>query len=171
MFAPILPRPIMPICIMTPLSSRDMWRLRSCLFEAHSQPVHRCRHLLAFSKHRGSRDQHIRARIHHQRRGARVNTTVNLEITASLALIYHPTHTPYLGQCRVDEPLVSEARVDRHDEHLIHVPKDFFQHCRGSRGIDGHAGTLPESLDALYCAVQIDVAFPVDEEAVRTCLD
>src|SRR5262249_1038868 len=126
---------------------------------------------LPFPKPPGSPNQHIRPRTPHQRRGARVNTPVNLEITASLALIYHPTHTPYLGQCRVDEPLVSEARVDRHDEHLIHVPKDFFQHCRGSRRIDGHAGTFPQLLDALYCAVQIGIPFPVDEEGARTCLE
>src|SRR5262245_56628978 len=126
----------MPICIMTPLLSRDLSRMRSWLFETHSQPVHRRSHFSAFSKNRCSRDQHIGSRIYHQRRSAGVNTTVNLEITTSLALINHPTHAPYLGQCRVYELLVSEARVDRHDEHLIHVSKDFFQHRCGSRRID-----------------------------------
>src|SRR5262249_30289626 len=64
-FAPILPRPIMPIFITTPLLSCDLLRLRSWLVETPPQPIHRQSHFLVFSKHRCSGDQHIGFRFYH----------------------------------------------------------------------------------------------------------
>src|SRR5262245_44560174 len=170
-FAPILPRPIMPICIRTPLLSGKLLRLHSVLVEARTQAVHRYSHFAALSKHCCSGDQHIGSRFHDQRRGFRVDTPVNLQITASVALINHPTHSPYFGQRRVDELLMSKSRIDCHDEYLIDITKDFFQHCRGRGWIDDHAGTLAQCLDALHGAMQIGVSFPVNQERIRPGFD
>src|SRR5215831_1005775 len=170
-FAPILPRPIMPICITTPLFSRELLRLHSKFVEACSQPVHRCSHALALSKNCCSGDQHIGSGFHHQRSSACINPAINLQITALLSLINHPTHTPYLGQCRVNELLVSETRVDGHDEHLIHVWENCFQNRRGSGGINDHSGTFAQCLDVLHCTMQIGVSFPVNKEGIRPGFD
>src|SRR5262245_9063816 len=161
----------MPISITTPLLSRDVSRWRFWLFEAHSEPVHRRSHCSALSKYGGSRDQHIGSRIYRQRRSGGVDTTINLEIAALLALINHPAYTPYLGQRRVNETLVPEARVDRHDEHLIHVPQNLFERCRRRRRIDGHAGTFPQPLDVLHRAMQVGVPFPVNEKRIGPGFD
>src|SRR5262249_28562616 len=143
-FAPILPRPIMPICITTPLFSRELLRLHSKFVEACSQAVHRDTHFAALSKHCCSGDQHIGSRFHDQRGGFRIDPSINLQITASIALIDHPTHTPYFGQRGVNELLMSESRIDCHDEYLIDISKDFFQHRRRSGRIDGYASTFAQ---------------------------
>ena len=40
------------------------------------------------------------------------------------------------------------------------------QHYGWGCRIDGHTCTLPQRLDSLYCAVQVVVAFPMDEKRI-----
>ena len=66
---------------------------------------------------------------------------------------------------------MSKTGVDRHDQHLLDILQDFLQHRRGGCRVDGHSGTFTQCLDALNGAVQIGVAFPVNEERIRAGLD
>src|SRR5207249_6676063 len=75
-----------------------------------------------------------------------------------------------LREGRVDEVLMSEARVDGHDQDLLHVHEYLFQHGGWRRGIDDHARAFAERFDALYRAMQVGVAFPVDEEGIGSGL-
>ena len=45
-----------------------------------------------------------------------------------LDLLDHLADAPNLWERRVKEMLMSKARVDRHDQHLVHVLQDFLQH-------------------------------------------
>ena len=59
-----------------------------------------------------------------------------------------------------------EPRVDRHDQHLIDVLQDLFQYRRRGRRVDDDTRPLPERLDVLQRAVQVVVAFPVNEQRI-----
>ena len=71
-----------------------------------------------------------------------------------------------LRQGRPNELLMAEARVDGHDQHLLQVLDDLLEHRSWRRRVDSDRGALAESPDALHRAVQIVVAFPVDEERI-----
>ena len=58
-------------------------------------------------------------------------------------------HTLDLGQGCVDEVLVTEARIYRHDEHQIQVWKNFLEDRGGRGGVDGHADFFAQALHAL----------------------
>jgi len=60
--------------------------------------------------------------------------------------------------------LMAEARIHSHDQHLIQIGQNFFQHRRRSCGIDRHSGATSETLNALNRTVQVIVAFPVNEK-------
>ena len=79
--------------------------------------------------------------------------------------------TPDLRQGRMEEMLVPETRVYRHNQHLGDVRQDFLQNPDGGRRVDDHSGGFIQCLDALHCAVQIRVPFPVNEERIRAGLD
>src|SRR5262249_7077040 len=55
--------------------------------------------------------------------------------------------------------------------HLINVGQDLLQHSRWGRRVDCDAGALAELLDALNGAMQILVAFPVNEKRIGASLD
>src|SRR5262245_42848703 len=67
--------------------------------------------------------------------------------------------------------LMAETRIDRHDQYLVNVVHDLLQHGRWGSRVDHDAGPLAESFDALYCAMQVSVAFPVNEKRIGACLD
>ena len=50
-----------------------------------------------------------------------IDAPVHLQVAPGLDLFDHLADTPNLWQGRVDEMLMAEPRVDRHDQHLIHV--------------------------------------------------
>jgi len=50
---------------------------------------------------------------------------------------------------------VSETRIDRHDQNLIHVLQNFLQHPRRCCRLDDHANALAERLHALHGAMQL----------------
>src|SRR5580765_5406359 len=82
-------------------------------------------------------------------------------------MIDQPPNATDLAQSRMEKMLMSETRVDRHDEHLVQVGQNFFEHVGGSRRIDRYAGAFSKGLDILHGSVQVEVAFPVDQERVR----
>ncbi len=100
-----------------------------------------------------------------------VDPAVDLHVGSGLDPLEHFADPRDLRERRPDEVLMSETRVDRHDQHLVHVGQDFLQHRRGRRGIDHDPDPLAERLHALHGAVQVVVAFPVDEQRVRPRLD
>src|SRR4029077_19447239 len=152
MFAPIRPRPIIPICIVNSLLSEqivseskskirgsksemtlfgifcflsfefvskfgflDLNVSHLSLVRCRSEPVHGCDYSFALTKNCRSGYQNVGSCIDHQWRGRHVDAAVNLEIAVPLGLIDHPADTPNLWQRRVDETLVSKARVNCHD--------------------------------------------------------
>jgi hypothetical protein len=62
--------------------------------------------------------------------------------------------------------LVSKARIDRHDQNLIHVLENFFKRFPRRCRIDDNTDALPKRLHALHRAMQIVVAFPVDKKRI-----
>src|SRR4030095_6244818 len=73
---------------------------------------------------------------------------------------------PDLWQGRVDERLMSEARVDGHHQYLVDVWQDVLQHYRRGCWVNGYPDAFAQCLDAVHGAVQIVVAFPVDKKAI-----
>ena len=136
----------------------------SLLIRAGPQPFYGRRYTFAVTKNRRSSHEHIGASFNYEGRSRRVDAPVHFQVAAGLDLINHLPHAPDLWQGRMDEMLVSEARIDRHDQHLIHVLQDFLQHLRGRCRIDHYAGALAQAFHALYGAMQIVVAFPVNEK-------
>ena len=93
-----------------------------------------------------------------------IDPAVHLEVAPRFDPIDHLARTTDLRERRVEEMLMPESRVHRHDQHLVEVLHDFFQHRRGRRRVDGDADPLSQGLDALHGARQVVVAFPVDQE-------
>src|SRR2546430_14298588 len=122
-----------------------------------SETVHGWDGSVARTKNGRPGDQHVGSCTDDQGRRRRVDAAIHLEVTAGPGRIDHLADTPDLWQRRVDERLMSKARVDRHDYDLIHVVENFFEHCRWGCRIDGHAGAFAQHLDALHGAMQMVV--------------
>src|SRR5262245_59623835 len=85
------------------------------LIRGGSKPLHGCDNSVIRTKNGRPGDQHVGSCTDDQWRCRRVDAAIHLEVTAGLQLIDHLANTPNLGQRRVDETLMSKARVDRHD--------------------------------------------------------
>src|SRR5438874_11472583 len=71
----------------------------------------------------------------------------------------------------MEEMLVPETGIDRHDQHLIHFRQDLFQYCgRGCR-IDDHSCAFSEFFYPPKRAMQVVVTFPVTEKRIRSGRD
>src|SRR5208282_3172763 len=65
--------------------------------------------------------------------------------------------------------LLSESRVDRHHQHLVHIRQDLLQNSgRGSR-VEDHTGAATELPDLLHGAMQVRIPLPMHENGIRTC--
>ena len=82
----------------------------------------------------------------------------------------HLADTPDLLDCRVNETLMAETWVDRHDQDLVHVLQDFFENRGGAGWVNGYSDALVEGFHALHGTRQIVVAFPVDQKRIRAGL-
>ena len=80
--------------------------------------------------------------------------------------IDHLPRTGNLRERRVQEMLLSESWVHRHDQHLVEVLQDFLQHGRRSRRVNGDADPFSQPFDALHSARQIVIALPVDQKCI-----
>src|SRR5262245_18010126 len=54
---------------------------------------------------------------------------------------------PIFGSVVSRKTLVPEARVDCHDQYLINVKQNLFEHSRTRSRVDRHAGALVERFD------------------------
>src|SRR6266576_1397164 len=88
---------------------------RHCLIRGCSKTFHGCADSFAVIKNCRPGDQNVGSCIDHQWCSRRVDAAINLEIAAGPDLIDHLADTANLRQRRVDEMLMSKARVDRHD--------------------------------------------------------
>lgn len=59
---------------------------------------------------------------------------------------------------------MSETRIYSHDQHLVEIRQKLFQHGRGSCRVNRNSYPSTQALDALHCAMQIVVPFPVNEK-------
>src|SRR5712692_3019494 len=124
-----------------------------CLIRGCSKTLHGCDDSVALTKNCRPGDQHVGSCIDYQWRSRRVDAAINLEVAAGPDVVDHLADTPNLWQCRVDEMLMSKARVDCHDYHLIHVLEDFFEYYRWGCRIDYHADAFAQPFDALQGAM------------------
>src|SRR5262245_39934808 len=131
MLAPILPSPIIPSCISSPLLKNSFDSLRY-LGHSVTQRFHCGRHAVVSAKYRRTCDQNVGSgRNCHWSRHL-IHASVDFQLTIGVDLINHFCDPPNLGQSRLQKVLMSEARVHCHDQHLVEIRKNFFQNC--SRG-------------------------------------
>ena len=128
-------------------------------------------HAFAGSENGRAGHQDIGARFNCQPCGFRIDTAIHLQVTCGLDPFDHLADAPDLWQGRLEKLLMSETRVDRHDQYLIDVGQDLFQHSPRRSRVDRHAGALTQTLDAVNGAMQVSVAFPMNEKRVGACLD
>src|SRR5262249_22107358 len=83
-----------------------------------------------------------------------------------LSLFNHPANTPDLLQRCREEVLMPETRIDRHHQHLLHILQNFLEHRGWSCRVDPNSGSFTQRVNALYRAVQIRIAFPMNEERI-----
>ena len=93
-----------------------------------------------------------------------IDAPIHLQIARGLDSLDHLADAPDLCKGRLEEMLMAETRVDRHNQYLINVRQDLLQHSRRSSRVDHHAGALAERFNALYGTMQVSVAFPVNEK-------
>src|SRR4029453_18788888 len=141
-------------------------RSSCCLRDRGAQPLHGGGHPFALIKNRRSGDQHGGSGGHDQWRCCRINAPVYLQVASELALRNHLADSPDLWQGSVDERLMSEARVDGHNQYLVYVWQDFLQHYRRGCRVNGYPDAFAQCLDAVHGAVQMVVAFPVDKKGI-----
>src|SRR5271166_4548753 len=66
---------------------------------------------------------------------------------------------------------MTEARINRHDEHEIEFWQDFLQRGHRSRRVYGQPDAFAQAFDALDGAVQIVITFTMDDERIGAGLD
>jgi len=64
-----------------------------------------------------------------------------------------------------------KTRIHGHDQHLVEIRQNLFNHGSGSRRVNRDSCALAEALDALHRAMQIVVPFPVNEKRIGAGLD
>src|SRR5215469_11865616 len=134
--------------------------------KAHSQTVHACSHTFSGSENGRSGHQDSGARLDCKPGSRRIYAPVHLQAARGLDPLDHLADAPDLWQSRLDEMLMPETWVDRHYQYLINVRQDLLQRCcRGGR-VDHHAGALAQLLNAFDCAMQVRVAFPMNEKRI-----
>jgi len=162
------PSPIIPSCIAdsfeAPIARQARFRVH--VVEGCTQAVHRDGHAVAVAEDCRARHQHGGAGPNDQGRCRRVDAPIHFQLAPGPVPLDQLTHPSDLRHGRPEKLLMTEPRVDGHDEHLVHIVDDFLQHDRRRRRVDGDPGALAQCPDPLHRAVQIAVALPVDEKRV-----
>src|SRR5206468_2754565 len=109
--------------------------------DGRTQALHRAGHAVAVAEDRRARHQYAGAGPNDQGRRRRVDPSVHLHVAAGLAPLDQLAHPLDLRQRRPDELLVTETRVDGHDQHLVQVVDDFVEYRPGRRRVDGDRGS------------------------------
>src|SRR5580700_652648 len=164
MFAPILPRPIIPNCMDRSFAKSlfDCLMFFRNLARTGSQPLHRCGDSFALSENRRSGDQNIRPCRNHQTSSVRVDAAVDFHVASGIDFLDHLADASDLSQGCGYEVLMPKTGINRHDQHLFDVLYDFLQNRRGRCRVDGHSRTLAQRFDPLHCAVEIGITLPVN---------
>src|SRR6476469_4646856 len=111
MLAPILPNPIIASCMTSsPLN-----------LSRGPQPFHGVGNTFAVIEYRRPRHQDVGTGGNRQRSGGDIDPAVDLEVAPRFDPIDHPACTTDLGERRVQEMLMPESRVHRHDQHYLHT--------------------------------------------------
>src|SRR5262249_5622830 len=97
MLAPILPSPIIPSCISSPL--QKTFASVCYLGDRSTQGSHCCLHPLACGKDRRSSHKYVRPCLHYQRRSCFINTSVHSQLTAGIHLLDHFRDAANFWQC------------------------------------------------------------------------
>src|SRR6202142_675219 len=136
-----------------------------------SQPVHSRSHSRFVAKNGRPSHKNLCPCLGSQRRGFFVHPSVHFHLAAEFHSFDHLTNALNLGQCAAEKVLVSETRINRHHQYVVDLRQNFFEHCRGSCWIDDNPSTFSVFLDPPYCAIQVAVTLPMDQEGIRTCGD
>src|SRR5262245_41577505 len=121
--------------------------------KAGSQTADACSHTFVVSKNGRTGHQNIGARLDCTTGGSRINAPVDPQIARGFDPIDYFANAPDLWQGRLEEMLMAETRIDSHDQYLVNVLQDLFQHGSRGSGVDHDAGPLAERCDALYGAM------------------
>ena len=136
-----------------------------------TQAAHGRSHSRAIAENRRSSDKDIGPGRSSERCGCFIDTSVYLYLTERIKALDHLTDTLDLWQRAAQEVLMSEAWIDSHDHYRVQVGQNLFQHGGGGCWIDDHSRAPAEILDAVHCAIQIVVAFPVHKKRIGSGLD
>src|SRR5215472_16653426 len=138
MLAPILPSPTIPSCISAPLQNRST---HCQVVSRGPQRLHGGANSVVCGEYRRPGHEHVRSRCHYQRGSRFINASVHFEVTFRFELVDHAAHPANLGQGRLKEMLMSEARIDGHNQHLVHIWQNFLQHSRGRGRVNDNPGS------------------------------
>src|ERR1044071_4425144 len=113
---------------------------------------HSRRDALTISKYGSPRHQNIGSRRGRQPCSGGIDSSIYLQVAARIEAIDHAPDDADLGQGGVDKLLMSESRVNSHDQHLVNLRKDLLEYGRGRGRIDRDPDAFPEFRDAVYGA-------------------
>ena len=116
------------------------------------QSGHRSGHAVAFTENRRARDQYAGTGTNDERRRRGVDASIHLHIARRVEPFDQRAHPFDLRHRGVNELLMTEARIDRHDQYLVHVVDDFLQHAGGVAGWIATPARLPSEL--IRCTVR-----------------
>src|SRR5262245_24090065 len=125
--------------------------------KARSQTVDACSHAFAISKNGRPGHQNIGARFDYTPGCYRINASVHPQIAGGFDPLDHLANAPDLWQGCLEEMLMTETRIDRHDQYLVNVVQYLLQNGSWGSRVDHDAGPLSESFDALHGAMQVSV--------------
>ena len=131
-----------------------------------SQPAHGFSHSNFVAKNGRPSHKNICACFGSQRRSFFVDASVHFHLAAEFHSFDHLTNTLNFGQRAAEKVLVSETRIDRHDQHLVDLRQNFLKNRGGSCRIDDNPSAFSELLDPPYGAIQVAVTLPVDQEGI-----
>src|SRR6185436_8933724 len=89
--------------------------------EACPQTSHSRRHSFAISKYGSARHQDVCPCGNRERGRVGIDSSVHLQIAVVLETIDHSAHNADLCQRCLEKLLMSEPRVDGHDQHLVNL--------------------------------------------------
>ena len=83
---------------------------------------------MAITKNRGPGHENIGPGSYGQWSGLGIDPAIHFQAAFRLSLPNQAVDPINLGQSGIEEMLVSETGVDRHDEHLVHIGQDLLKH-------------------------------------------
>ncbi len=95
-----------------------------------------------------------------------LDAAIDLDVdVVAVAIDFHSERGGFLEHLG-DEGLAAEARVHRHEEHLVDVGEHVTHVIDGRGRVEHHAGALARVLDLLHHAMKVHAGFRVDTDDV-----